>query len=392
MGNAQVMRVHILFVPSWYVSEEAPLLGSFFREQAEAFASSGHRVGVLSASFHDMPSRGWFSSHVHDVQQTTEGDLTVLRAIERLRHPGPLQRIPSIYRASVTQRQRLGKRMFEHYIENRGRPDVVHAQGSLWGGVIAHAIAGGQAIPWVVTEHTSTFARGIVGPRERRTAAVIFQTTSVAAAVSNSLAEDLGQLLDLEVEFKILPNLIDGEQFPLQPAADNSEFIWLSLSNLVADKGHETLLRAFAKMDEGRLQIAGDGPRHSSLVRLSGELGIADRVDFLGSIAREDVPTLFAGCDGFVHASRYETFGIVILEALASGRPVVCTRCGGPQDILDGSNGLFVDVDDVDMLAEAMQEASSRKWEATALRASVLERFSKEEFVNKHIALYESIL
>jgi len=392
VGNVPVMRVHILFVPSWYPSDEAPLLGTFFQEQAEALASAGHRVGVLSASFHDMPSRGWFSSHVHDVQQTAEGNLMVLRAVERLRHPGPLQRISSFYRASVTQRQRLGKRMFDHYIESRGHPDVVHAQGSLWGGVIAHSIAGGHAIPWVVTEHTSTFARGIVGPRERRTAAATFQAASVAAAVSNSLAEDLVQLLDLEVEFKILPNLIDGEQFPLQPAAGNSDFIWLSLSNLVDDKGHETLLSAFAKMDEGRLQIAGGGPLRSSLVRLSGELGIADRVDFLGPIAREDVPTLFAGCDGFVHASRYETFGIVVLEALASGRPVVCTRCGGPQDILDDSNGLLVDVDDVDLLAEAMQEASSREWEATALRASALERFSKEEFVNKHIVLYESIL
>ena len=103
-------------------------------------------------------------------------------------------------------------------------------------------------------------------------------------------------------------------------------------------------------------------------------------------------PAFEAGPIGYCYGVGHVAVEIGGLEALASGRPVVCTRCGGPQDILDDSNGLLVDVDDVDMLAEAMQEASSREWEATALRASVLERFSKEEFVNKHIALYESIL
>ncbi len=140
----------------------------------------------------------------------------------------------------------------------------------------------------------------------------------------------------------VLHNGVDVADFtsadvtPARPADPPYVF---ALGRHVRQKGFDLLLEAFASLAERpafvhRLVIAGDGPERAALEHQARALGIAERVDFPGATDRADTAALFRGADVFVLPSRHEPFGIVVLEALAAGAPVVATDVGGVAEFL----------------------------------------------------------
>ena len=384
---------HILFIPSWYPSTDAPLLGTFFQEQAEMFAEVGHKVGVLHARFHDLPSSTWLKGPTSKITINKENNLMVVRAQIRLFQPGPLHRVPPIYRASVRSRERLALRMYDEYKQQNGLPDIIHAKCTMWGAILARAIARREKIPYVVTVGSSVFPRGIVGPRESKTAKQALESANELLSVSTTLAEDLERILKIPAtQFTTVPNMIDLHNFPLKSPAQNDEFTFGYLANLVLDKGHDTLLQALVNVPNCKLLLGGSGPLRARLENLCNELNISNRVKFTGAVPRGEVHTFFEKIDAFVHPSRYETFGIVLLESLASGRPVVATRCGGPNDIVRQEDGILVAVDDAADLAKGMQKLMQQEWDATVMRAGVEERYTKHKVRRQLLQIYKQHL
>ena len=380
---------HILFIPSWYPSNDAPLLGTFFQEQAEMFAEVGHKVGVLHARFHDLPSSTWLKGPTDKITITEENNLTVVRAQIRLYQPGPLHRIPPIYRASVRSRERLALKMYDAYKLQNGTPDIIHAKCTMWGAILAQAISNRENIPYVVTVGASVFARGIVGPRERKTAKIALESANKLLTVSSTLADDMERILSIpQSKFTTVPNMIDLHNFPYSERPENDQFTFGYLANLVADKGHDTLLRAMVNVPNCRLLLGGDGPLRSQLESLCSELRLNGRVTFTGPIPRGQAHTFFEQIDAFVHPSRYETFGIVLLESLATGRPVVATRCGGPNDIVREQDGILVSVDDAEDLTNGMIQLMQQDWDSTAMRNGVEERYTKAIIRQQLLEIY----
>ncbi|MDA8805325.1 glycosyltransferase [Euryarchaeota archaeon] len=384
---------HILFIPSWYPSSDAPLLGTFFQEQAEMFAEVGHKVGVLHARFHDLPSATWLKGPTEPITITEENNLTVVRARIRLFQPGPFHRIPPIYRSSIRAREKLALKMYDAYKEINGPPDIIHAKCTMCGAILARAIAERENIPYVVTVGASVFARGIVGPRERKTAAIALKSANRLLSVSSTLANDLERILSIHAsEFTTVPNMIDPGKFPFTPLPKNETFTFGYMANLVEDKGHATLLQAFKEVPNAKLLLAGGGPLRKQLDQLTTALGIGDRVEFVGEISRERACEFFQQIDAFVHPSRYETFGIVLVEALSTGRPVIATRCGGPNDIIRSEDGLLVDVDDIDGLAEAMRNMIGMDWDTQSMRDGIEARYTKATIRRQLLEIYDTVL
>ncbi|MCB9986871.1 MAG: glycosyltransferase, partial [Rhodospirillales bacterium] len=131
-------------------------------------------------------------------------------------------------------------------------------------------------------------------------------------------------------------------------------FVVLTLARLHPNKAIDTLLRAFAGTpSRAVLWIAGEGPERAKLETLSRDLGVAERVRFLGW--REDRWNLLAACDAFVLPSRHEPFGNAFMQAWAAARPLVTTATAGPAYYArDGENALVVPIDDVPALAAAL--------------------------------------
>lgn len=132
----------------------------------------------------------------------------------------------------------------------------------------------------------------------------------------------------------------------------------MAAGRLSLEKGVDVLIDAFARVERpgARLVIAGDGPERGRLERQARDLGIADRVTFLGHLA--DVRPLYRKTRVLAVPSRTEAFGMVVVEALAHGLPIVATACTGPTEILDGGRfGRLVPIDDPGELAKGIDRA-----------------------------------
>jgi glycosyltransferase involved in cell wall biosynthesis len=172
----------------------------------------------------------------------------------------------------------------------------------------------------------------------------------------------------------------------------------LSAGSLDENKGHSDLLYAFARSfkqkNNVQLIIVGEGPLGQKLKSLSHELGINQQVTFLGKIDHEGMLAEMSACDALVLSSRYETFGVVVIEALACGKPVVATRCGGPEWIVHEGNGLLVPVRDIAALGHAMLaiKNSAHRFDSRQIRQDCIARFGEKTVIRLLSEVYSQIL
>jgi glycosyltransferase involved in cell wall biosynthesis len=196
-----------------------------------------------------------------------------------------------------------------------------------------------------------------------------------------------------------LPNFADAKPGKKLPRTDfavpETAPLLLALGRLHRNKGFDILLEALVDLPETYLLLAGTGPERDSLEAQAVELGVAQRVRFLGW--REDVADLMATADLFVHAARHEPLGNVILEAWAHRRPVVATRADGPSLLIeDGVTGLLAPLEQPAALAARLREALADPAALRDMAASgeqhYLRHFAKDVVVGQYQAFFERIL
>ena len=167
----------------------------------------------------------------------------------------------------------------------------------------------------------------------------------------------------------------------------------LGMGRLHASKAHDVSLAALAQIPDAWLWIAGSGPLEAELKAKASELGVADRVRFLGW--RNDAGALYRAADVCVFPSRYEPLGNTVIQAWAHGLPVVAAASKGPASLIrDGEDGRLTPIDDVDAFASAVRELiadrSLRAKLAEAGRARVGAEFSRDAVVAQWRALFEA--
>jgi glycosyltransferase involved in cell wall biosynthesis len=161
---------------------------------------------------------------------------------------------------------------------------------------------------------------------------------------------------------RVVHNGVDISEFagPHESAERPRPFV-LAIGRHVRQKGFDVLIDAFASLIEDKafhwdLLIAGDGPERERLIAQVHGRGLTDRVDFVGRADRAMAVRLFRSAAAFALPSLHEPFGIVNLEAMAAGAPVVATRVGGvPEFVDDGLSGLLVPPGDAGALAAALR-------------------------------------
>jgi glycosyltransferase involved in cell wall biosynthesis len=182
-----------------------------------------------------------------------------------------------------------------------------------------------------------------------------------------------------------------------KPVRDAAELaarppVIVALGRLSAQKDFATLLRAFAMLrrPDVRLAIYGEGPERADLEQLAEQLGVAERIDWCGYI-REPWNGYASGrC--LVLSSRNESFGNVVVEALASGIGVVSTACGGPSEILDGGRfGLLVPIGDAAALGDAMARTLEKPGDP-APRIARAQHFAVPTITERYLAMFEDVL
>ena len=195
-----------------------------------------------------------------------------------------------------------------------------------------------------------------------------------------------------------IPNFAD--ETPVEPLPRDSFNtpadvpLLLAAGRLHVNKGFDTLLRALVDVPDAFLWLAGSGPEEQSLTSLCTELGLDQRVRFLGW--RNDVTALMRSVDAFVCPSRHEGLGSIVMESFAHRCPIIATRSQGPGEVIENEKtGLLTDIDDVGQLTEAIKrtlgnETLRQQWvdNASGVYAST---YSREVIVSSYLDFYKRI-
>lgn len=240
------------------------------------------------------------------------------------------------------------------------RPDVIHAH-VYEAGVPAVLIGAQEQIPVVITEHASAFLRRDLAPWQVLKARFACERARRVLPVSWALQRSI-EAYWIRARFTVVPNAVDVALFrpPDDLTREPGPWRLLFVGAMTPIKGLEQLLRALAKVQrqrtDWRLDIVGEGPLRSSYESLADHLSLSPQLVFHGTKMKSEVAALMRRADLFVLASLRETFSVVCIEALASGIPVLATRCGGPEDFINEAVGRLVPPGDIDGMAGAISE------------------------------------
>lgn len=286
----------------------------------------------------------------------------------------------------------------------RLKPDIVHTRNL--GTVDMQWIAAAAGVPhrvhgehgWEASDPQGLSPRGL---RIRRACRAVIHRY---VPMSRDLARWLQERVGVEpTRIRQLYSGVDTDRFhppsdyPLSPIPH--PLVLGTIGRLDPVKNHEALLSAFAALSathpDLRLTIVGDGPLRASLEATAASLGLAGRVTFTG--ARNDTPDLLRGFDVFVLPSLNEGISNTILEAMATGLPVVAGRVGGnPELVADGATGRLYDPTVPDALERALlpylTDPALRQSHGTAARARVVQNFSLDAMVARYLSLYDDVL
>lgn len=223
---------------------------------------------------------------------------------------------------------------------------------------------------------------------------VIWHSASAVVANSKGLHQ-LAAAFDSTIEIPVIPNGVDLENFSV-PARDWSAPRLLSVGRVVYQKGLDLGLRALSGLKdiEWEWRIAGDGPQVPVLQAMAKEYGLDDRVSFLGWQTAEHLKAQYAAANIFLFPSRHEGMPNAVLEAMASGLPVVATRIAGSEELVaDGETGALVPAEDVESLRESLRpllvQKEMRERMGRASRQRVEESFSWSRVAEQYQKILE---
>lgn len=381
--------LRVLFVTHAYPRRAGDAPGSFVHRLALALVARDVQVRVLAPSAPGLAAR-------EDIDGVpVERFRYAPRAHERLAYTGTM--------AEAVQESVAGKlallgmlaagRQSLRRAARAFAPHLVHAHWWFPSGLVARASA--LPVPFMVTMHGSDvrLAAGTKGAARLYTS--VARSAAAMAAVSSWLAARAASLSPALPAPTVAPMPVDIALFAPRGPRDPDKLLFVGRLN--AQKGAATLLHALARARPSlTLDIVGDGPDAQTLRTLARELGVAERVRWLGVLDQPALAERYARAGALVVPSVDEGLGLVAVEAALCETPVIASRSGGLTDVVkDGVTGLLTDPGDPAALAGALDALADRDDAGAALgregRRRALERFAPEAVAARYHALYESI-
>lgn len=379
--------MHILIISSWYPSQNNPSDGIFVREQAQVLHKQGYRVGLISPRIIVPRIRRSSSTEAVEFPTLTPTVHNWFFWLPR--------GLAFTWRRSVS-------RLYQTYCDLYGQPDIIHAHNFLYAGWASLKIQERFKIPLVLTEHHSRHLENSFKPWQRGLVYQNLQKIDHGIAVSQNLKRAIVKHLDKSgPPWTVIPNMIDSSfsETPVEPQADESVFRFISVGNLVAIKRHDLILEALARVKNElpksvHLDIVGDGELRQNLGKMVQNYGLSGKVTFHGTLTRPELIQILDKAHVFLSASRHETFGLAICEAMARGKPVIASASGGPDEFINDQNGLLVPVDDVDAFSTAILKIMNtyHDYNHHNIRRETLTLFSSQTVLRQLVEVYEEVL
>jgi Glycosyltransferase len=383
--------MHIMVIPSWYSSSRNKVHGSFFKEQFKALANSGEKITVAYNEIWPITLFG----KIHEkrgINFNIEDELKTYRYKEY----NYLPKNPLMFRSFNKRMDKL----YQEIVKKEGKVDIIHAHSAFWAGIAAAFISKKYNIPLVITEHSSLKYAKYCKESYKKYIFEAYEKADVLISVGNGLKNELQEYVKRPIE--VIFNMVDLGLFNIQEnnrevdSKDNEVFKFFSCGYLEEGKGMDCLIKAFTKAfkgDNATLRIGADGSLKQALQNLIHELDMNKQIKLLGALSREEVSKEMKACDVFALASEHETFGVVYIEALACGKPVIGADNGGAEDIIREDNGIIAKKKDVEDLTKALIKMKDNYeiYDKYKIREKTIFSYSEKVLVEKLKGVYKKV-
>ncbi len=361
-------------IVKWYPYQQDPQFGVFIQKHAQAIAIES-RVTVLYAhSFANQPETYKFEvsqiGNLNEIIISFKKDETVFaNLINGFR-----------YFIAIRKGIKKGETFFK-------KPDVIHAYILLRTAVVASYLSFIYNIPYVVNEQWSGYATGKFheGPfLKKKITKFLVRRSAGLATVSNFLLDKMHACGIRNSNESVIPNSIVVVENSKKPLSEKVHV--LLVADLVDEiKNISAVIKVVARIKDifpdFEMRIIGHGKDKTMLVELARELGVLNSyVIFEGLKTNPEVYQYLQNCDFLVMNSRFETFSSICCEALSCGRPVLATKCGGPQEFIDEESGILIDVDEDQQLEEnfLFMLSNFNQFDSHKITSKVKDRFSSQ--------------
>lgn len=382
--------MHILILPSGYPTKEEPLRSIFFKEQAIALKESGHKVGVIYSETRRITNINYenLKRNHFQVSYTEEDRVDTVRL-----HGWNVLMMRNFLGVNLWVKQTIS--LYKKYVSKYGKPDIIHVHCGLYGGLAAKYIKDMYSIPYVITEHSSLVLNNILNDYNKNILKIAYDNANCLISVGEKLKDSMMEYTTNKIV--VIPNIVNTDEFKV---CNNKreKFRFLSVAYLKKNKRIDLVIESFnrlkKKYDNIELYIGGAGPEREYLKEIIYKHNIDKDVKLLGEVSREDLPDCMGNADCFVLPSMFETFGVVYIEALACGVPIISTKCGGPEDFFNESLGYMIEVNNSDELYKAMENSINNKdrFNKEEISLYIKNRFSKEVIVKEIEKVYNLII
>jgi glycosyltransferase involved in cell wall biosynthesis len=382
--KVSVRLMRVLVIGSGYPTEKYKTIGIFAFDQAKALQSNGISVFYAFLDIRSIRRIRKFGYESKTIDNLNIFGLNI-----------PVGKIPKFLLIKVHDffMKKLLKKIKYLY----GSFDIIHTHFIN----ISYSVVKYKSIfnvPIICTEHSSTVNKDNLSKEDFNRFSFTYKNADFVIAVSKAFKARIEETYDVKVEY--VPNIVNLKIFQLnhEKIFSDDSFSYVSVGNLVPNKGMDILIKAFHKSFKNdpkkKLFIIGKGPELKKLKNLIFQLSMENQISLLGFLSRDDIKKIFDRSNVFVLASYSETFGVAYIEAMASGLPVIGTHSGGPETFVSKFNGKLVFPGDISMLSNALEsiEIDYSCYDSKQISNFISRNFSPEGISTRLIELYKDIV
>lgn len=385
-------RLKVLFITKWFMNRHDPQIGVFIRKHASA-VSLYCDVALLCVL--SDPQQKKLIETEEKVQYNVNTFVVYFRKFS-----SPFSFINAavnFYRYLLANSTGLKK------IRSRfGKHDVSHAYIMLRPALVAWWLKVFRGIPFVISEQWSGYATGKFVRKNALSKALyrsMFARADEATAVSEFLRKKM-EAAGLKNKFTITPNVVEKFEKKISPLHASAKTKILSVADLVDEvKNISGVIHAIGSIHRqyGSIEyhIVGHGRDEQKLISLAQSLGLLNTVIFFHGVkTNEEVFQFLYAADFLVVNSWFETFSLICIEAMSCGKPVIATRCGGPEEFITPANGILVDPGNAQQLEQAIKTMleNFRSYDPQLLKDYAAQHYGAAETGKKFREIYSRIL
>jgi glycosyltransferase involved in cell wall biosynthesis len=384
--------MNVVWLASWFPNRTNPTTGDFIERHALAVAPFVKLLSIIAVIKDDSMPRNKI-----EIQQKQIGNLHIYIA-----YYGPggwggfAEKLVSLIKYRSLQEQ-----LFNQIKKSAGIPDLVHVHVAMKAGMFARILKKKYGVPYLVTEHWSGYYKVSkpniyeMGERYVSLNNKVLKDASLLLPVTNDLGETINRDF-VKLPYRVIPNVVDNNLFFYKPFLP-PVFRFIHPSYMNYPKNPEGILQACRQLKNLGYQFELEmiGNMESPLLNLADDLGLLNEtVFFEKEIPYAEVAWRMQQSSVLLLFSRYENLPCIVLEALCCGLPVISSRVGGLAEVINDSNGLLVEKENIAELVKAMQQMMDgyQHYNRPAIAAAASALYNYDVVGNSIVDAYSGII